>query len=36
MKRLLPVNVPKTKAMIVYSAVSPGQPEIFYRGQKIT
>ncbi|CAF1222919.1 unnamed protein product [Didymodactylos carnosus] len=33
---LLPVNVPKTKAMIVHSAVSPGQSEIFYRGQKIT
>ncbi|CAF1399173.1 unnamed protein product [Didymodactylos carnosus] len=33
---LLPVNVPKTKAMIVHSAVSPGQPEISYHGQKIT
>ncbi|CAF3901329.1 unnamed protein product [Rotaria sp. Silwood1] len=32
---LLPVNVKKTKAMLVHSAVSPSQPKIFFQNQQI-
>jgi hypothetical protein len=32
---LLPVNVKKTKAMLIHSAVAPSEPKVFFQNQPV-